>query len=182
MIKQLLKNEFVYLDGAMGTVLQRSGLKLGQKPEILNFTDSELIKSIHEQYFKAGSNIICANTFGANSHKLQGSGYTVTQVVEKAVQNAKSVANKYGGYVALDIGPIGLLLEPSGTLSFEHAYKIFKEIVVAGKNAGADLVLLETMTDLYEIKAGILAVKENCDLPIFATMTFEENALTFTGC
>ncbi|MFI3116130.1 MAG: homocysteine S-methyltransferase family protein [Clostridia bacterium] len=183
MIKKLLKEkDFIILDGATGTMLQKSGLKLGELPELLNFSQPDLIKSIQEAYLKAGSDIIYANTFGANAHKMENSGKTVTEIITQAVSLSKEVAKKYDKYVALDVGPIGELLEPSGTLSFEEAYEIFKEVVIAGEKAGADLVVFETMTDLYEVKAGVLACKENTNLPVFVTMTFEENGRTFTGC
>ncbi|MFI3164963.1 MAG: homocysteine S-methyltransferase family protein [Bacillota bacterium] len=177
----LSKNDFVILDGAMGTMLQQNGLKLGERPEILNITNAPLLKEIHEKYLIAGSNIIYANTFCANSHKLDGTGYSVTDVVTAGVKNAKEVAKKYNALVALDVGPIGELLEPSGTLKFDEAYEIYKEVLTAGENAGADLVIFETMTDLYEVKAGVLSAKENTNLPVFVTMTFEENGRTFTG-
>lgn len=183
MIRKLLtEKEFIILDGATGTMLQKSGLKLGELPELLNFTNPTLIQDIQEKYYKAGSDIVYANTFGANAHKMRNSGKSVTEIVTQAITLTKEIAKKYDKYVALDIGPIGELLEPSGTLAFQDAYDIFKEIVIAGDKAGADVIVLETMTDLYEIKAAILACKENSALPIFATMTFEANGRTFTGC
>ncbi len=177
----IFKKDFIILDGATGTILQKSGLALGETPELLSITNKALIESVHERYFRAGSDIVYANTFGANRHKLAGSGHTVEEVVTNAVNIARKVADKYDGKVGLDIGPIGELLEPSGTLSFEDAYEIFSEVIVAGKNAGADVIAIETMIDLYEVKAAVLAAKENCDLPIFVTMTFEQNGRTFTG-
>lgn len=166
----------------MGTMLQNSGLKLGERPEALNLTKPELIKSIHNAYLSAGSNIVFANTFGANSHKFKDTDLNVKDIITAGIKNAKEEAEKFGALVALDIGPIGELLEPSGTLSFEESYDIFKEMVEVGRDAGADLVIIETMTDLYEVKSAVLAVKENSDLPVFVTMTFEENGRTFTGC
>ncbi len=177
----LFTKDFTILDGATGTMLQRNGLKLGETPEVLNFTREELIIEAHRAYLEAGSDIVYANTFGANRHKLEGCGYTVEEVVKKALENAKTATKFYNAKVALDIGPIGELLEPSGVLSFEEAYDVFREIVVAGKEGGADLVVIETMTDLYEVKAAVLAAKEHSDLPVFVTMTFEENGRTFTG-
>ncbi len=174
-------DEFIILDGATGTLLQKSGLKLGELPEILNFTNEDLIRNVHHKYLKAGSNIICANTFGANKHKLQNSPFSVTEVIEKGILLAKTEAKAYNASVALDIGPIGELLEPSGVLSFENAYEIFKEMMVIGEKSGADLILIETMTDLYEVKAAVLAAKENTSLPVFVTMTFEQNGRTFQG-
>lgn len=181
-MKELFSKEFIILDGAMGTMLQQSGLKLGERPELLNFTNPELIQGVHREYLEAGADIIYANTFGANCHKLQGLGYEVKDVIQAGIHNAKCVARNYEAYVALDVGPIGELLEPSGTLRYEEAYEVFREIVVAGEEAGADLIVFETMTDLYEVKAAVLAAKEHTKLPVFVTMTFEENGRTFTGC
>ena len=178
--KELLKNKFVYLDGAMGTMLQRAGLKTGDIPELLNLTSPEVVFDIHKQYINAGSNIIYANTFGANGYKLKSCGHSVAEVIGAGIQNAKKACAGTDTLVALDIGPIGQLLEPTGSLTFEAAYDIFKEQIEAGK--AADLIVFETMTDLYEVKAAVLAAKENCDLPIIVTMTFEENHRTFTGC
>ncbi len=178
-ITELLSRDLIYLDGAMGTMLQKSGLQLGEKPEALGITAPNQIADTHRAYIDAGANIVYANTFGANRHKLEGCDYSVSEVVSKAIENAKSAAGK-NALVALDIGPIGQLLEPIGTLSFEEAYDIFKEMVLAAKDA--DLVVVETMTDLLEAKAALLAAKENSDKPVFVTMTFEENLRTFTGC
>ena len=172
--------EFVILDGGMGTMLQKNGLKIGGVPEVLNITRPELLTSIHREYIDAGADIIYINTFGANSYKMKETGYSVNELVQAAVKNAKAATAGTQTLIALDIGPIGQLLEPTGTLSFESAYDIFKEIVIAGKDA--DLVVFETMTDLLEIKAAVLAAKENTDLPIMCTMTFERNMRTFTGC
>ncbi len=177
----LFDKEFIVLDGGMGTMLQKNGLELGEIPEILNITRGELIREIHRKYLEAGSDIIYANTFGANRYKLEDSEYTLEEIIIKGVYNAKVEANKFSAKVALDIGPIGELLEPSGTLTFEEAYDTFKEIAVLGEKAGADLVVIETMIDLYEVKAAVLAVKENTKLPVFVTMTFEENGRSFTG-
>lgn len=177
--KQLLNKEFIVLDGAMGTMLQKSGLPLGEMPETLGITHKEQITDIHRQYINAGANIVYANTFGANSYKLQNSGYTVEEIIPEAVLNAKKATEGTEALVALDIGPIGQLLEPAGTLTFEQAYEMFKQQIVAGKDA--DLIVFETMTDLMEVKAGVLAAKENSDKPIICTMTFEKNKRTFTG-
>lgn len=184
-ISEVLKNsKFVILDGAMGTMLQKSGLKLGERPEILNITNQDSITDIHLMYINSGADIVYTNTFGANAHKLEGIGYSVEEVVQAGVEAAKKAVKKSGkkSYVALDIGPIGELLEPNGTLSFEEAYDIFKQQMVVGEESGADLIVIETMTDLYEVKAAILAAKENTSLPVFCTMTFEKNKRTFTGC
>lgn len=174
----LLEKDFIYLDGAMGTMLQKSGLKLGALPEVLNITSPETVIDIHRQYIKAGSDIISANTFGANSYKLKNSGYSVQKIVGAGVTNAKK-ASDGKAMVALDIGPIGQLMEPCGTLTFEQAYEYFKEEILAGVEA--DVIFFETMTDLLELKAGILAAKENCNKPILASMTFEQNMRTFAG-
>jgi len=186
MFRELFKNDYVIFDGAMGTMLQAAGLNLGETPEALSITQPELLIDIHMQYINAGAQIIYANTFGANRYKLENSGYSVDEIVKASIANAKKAcekAEKITGkkaLVALDIGPIGLLLEPTGTLSFEESYDIFKEIVIAGKDA--DLIVFETMTDLLEAKAGVLAAKENSNLPVVCTMTFEMNMRTFTGC
>lgn len=174
------KKKIWILDGAMGTMLQKSGLALGEIPELLGITNKKLVIDIHRQYIEAGANIIYANTFGANSYKLSGCGYSVEEVIGAAIENAKEATKGTDVLVALDIGPIGQLLEPTGTLSFEEAYNIYKEQIIAGRDA--DLIVFETMTDLYELKAAVLAAKENSNLPIMTTMTFEMNERTFTGC
>ncbi len=172
-------NKFTILDGAMGTMLQAAGLPMGTAPELWNTEHPEIITEIGKSYIAAGSDIIYANTFGANRHKL---GETdVAKIIESGVRAAKAAAEGTNARVALDIGPIGRLLEPLGTLSFDEAYDIFKEAVIAGRDAGADLIVFETMSDLYEAKAAVLAAKENTDLPIFVTMTFEKSGRTFVG-
>lgn len=168
-------SEFVFLDGGMGTMLQSAGIE-SHIPELLNITNPQAIINIHRQYIEAGADIIYANTFGANALKLADSGYTVTDIVSAGVENAKKSGQVL---VALDMGSLGQLLEPSGTLKFEQAYELYKEIVIAGSQA--DLIVIETMTDLYEVKAALLAAKENSDKPVLVTMTFEENMRTFTG-
>lgn len=177
-----LKNTLLFLDGAMGTVLQQRGLRPGGLPELLNLTDPDLLISIYREYIDAGSQVIYANTFGANGLKLSKSGHSVDEIISAAVAVAKKAAEPSGTMVALDIGPLGELLEPMGSLTFERAYELFREIAVAGANAGADLAVIETMTDLYEAKAALLAVKENTSLPVFVTMSFDESGRTFTGC
>ncbi len=165
----------------MGTQLQENGLELGGIPEMLNFTNPELITSIHRRYIDAGSDVVYTNTFGANRFKMSHTDRSVSEIIKEAIENAKKATEGTDALVALDIGPIGQLLEPTGSLKFEEAYDIFKEQILAGKDE-ADLIVFETMTDLYELKAGVLAAKENSDLPVFCTMTFEENMRTFTGC
>ena len=180
--KLLSQNEFIFLDGAMGTMLQKSGLEAGEIPELLNLTHADMIKNIHKMYIDAGSQIVYANTFGANRYKLDGCGHSVEEVIGAGISIAKQACAESGreAYTALDIGPIGQLLEPTGSLSFEEAYDIFKEQMEAGRDA--DIIVLETMTDLYEVKAALLAAKENTDKPVICTMTFEKNGRTFTGC
>ena len=163
----------ILLDGGMGTMLQAAGLKLGARPEELNITDPALIESIHARYAAAGSRIINANTFGASAHKLAGSEYTLEEIIAAGIANCKRACAPYGALAALDVGPLGELLEPNGTLAFEDAVAEYGRIVRAGVAAGADLVFLETFTDLYELKAALLAVKENSSLPVLASMSFE---------
>ena len=172
----------ILLDGGMGTMLQAAGLKLGACPEELNITDPALIEGIHAQYAAAGSRIVNANTFGASAHKLAGSTYTLEQVITAGIENCKRACAPYGALTALDVGPLGELLEPSGTLAFEDAVAEYARIVKAGEAAGADLIFFETYTDLYELKAALLAAKENTHLPILASMSFEAGGRTFTGC
>ena len=172
----------ILLDGGMGTMLQAAGLKLGARPEELNITDPALIEGIHGQYAAAGSRIVNANTFGASAHKLAGSAYTLEQVITAGIENCKRACAPYGALTALDVGPLGELLEPSGTLAFEDAVAEYARIVKAGEAAGADLIFFETYTDLYELKAALLAAKGNTHLPILASMSFEAGGRTFTGC
>ena len=182
MHSDFLKNDILILDGAMGTVLQQRGLPPGGQPELLNLTEPELLDSVYQEYADAGSQVVYANTFGANGLKLQRTGHSVDEIVTAAVTIAKQAVAGLGVRVALDMGPLGELLEPMGSLPFERAYELFREMAVAGEKAGADLVAIETMTDLYEAKAALLAVKENTDLPVLVTMSFDETGRTFTGC
>ena len=182
-VNELFKqSNTILLDGGMGTMLQAAGLKLGARPEELNITDPALIEGIHGQYAAAGSRIVNANTFGASAHKLAGSAYTLEQVITAGIENCKRACAPYGALTALDVGPLGELLEPSGTLAFEDAVAEYARIVKAGETAGADLIFFETYTDLYELKAALLAAKENTHLPILASMSFEAGGRTFTGC
>ncbi len=182
-------SEMIILDGAMGTILQEAGMPLGARPEVFGMEHPELVEGIHRKYIEAGSRVIYANTFGANARKLRGSGHTTQEVVTANVAAAKrAAAAPTGGaadtgrvQVALDAGPTGELMEPLGTLSFEDAYETYKEMAVAGEEAGADLIVIETMTDLYEAKAAVLAAKENTSLPVWVTMSFEAGGRTFTG-
>ena len=176
------RKRFVLLDGGMGTQLQTRGLQPGQKPELAALEMPDTLTAIHADYARVGADILLANTFGANAKKLAGCPCTVEQVVSASIACARSAAAETGALVALDIGPLGELLVPAGTLRFEDAYAEFAQVIRAGAAAGADLVFLETMTDLYELKAAILAAKENCALPVFTSMSFESRGRTFTGC
>lgn len=176
------RSRYVFLDGGMGTQLQKRGLKPGQKPELAALEKPEVLTAIHAEYAAAGADLLLANTFGANARKLAGTGYTVQQVVTASLECARKAAQPSGALVGLDIGPLGELLAPAGTLPFEEAYASFAEIVRAGVQGKADFVFLETMTDLYELKAAILAAKENSNLPVFVSMSFESRGRTFTGC
>lgn len=168
---------FLILDGSMGTMLQKRGMKPGTIPELLNITDPDLVQSVHRDYARAGSDIVYANTFGANPDKLAGTGYSLEDIIQAAIRNVREAAPDC--LCALDIGPLGQLLEPLGTLSFEEAYERFAAVVEAGKNA--DLIVIETMADLYETKAALLAAKEHSDLPVLVSMTFQEDGRSFTG-
>ncbi|MCD8216489.1 MAG: homocysteine S-methyltransferase family protein [Clostridiales bacterium] len=202
-------SKLILLDGAMGTMLQNAGLAPGGRPEIFGLEHPDILEEIQRKYVEAGSDVIYANTFGANAHKLKGTGHSVQEVVSANVATARRAA----GYreesadadtkesagqettlqpeqaqstrkrvrVALDVGPIGELMEPMGTMSFEDAYETYREMAVTGEQAGADLIVFETMTDLYEVKAAVLAARENTKLPIWVTMSFEAGGRTFTG-
>ena len=176
-----MKQRIVLLDGAMGTMLQRAGLKLGDRPETLSITAPQIVEDIHRQYVEAGAQMILANTFCANAHKLAGTGFTVPQVVTASVRTALKAAQGRA-LVALDVGPIGEMLEPLGTLRFDEAAALFAEMIRAGVAAGAQAVFFETFSDLNELRAGVLAAKETCGLPIYASMTFEQSGRTFLGC
>ena len=186
MILEQLGKKLLFLDGGMGTLLQAEGLLPGELPETWNIKKKESVADIHRQYFEAGSDIVLTNTFGANAIKFHDSSYSLQEIVEQAIANvhegAKSCGKRREEYcVALDIGPTGKLLKPMGDLSFEDAYNAFAEVIRYGKNAGADLIHIETMSDTYELKAAVLAAKENTDLPIFTTMIFNENGKLLTG-
>jgi len=163
----------------MGTMLEKYGLKRGELPESYNILHPEIIEKIHCEYFEAGSDVITTNTFGANSYKLKNSQYTVEELVVSAVKIARKVAGHR--LVALDIGPIGQLMEPYGILSFDAAYDAFAEQIKIGAREGADIILIETMTDIYEAKAAILAAKEHSSLPIICTMSYQSNGRTLMG-
>ena len=176
-----MKNTVTILDGAMGTMLQKTGLDLGKLPEALNITNPEAIIEIQRQYVQAGAEILYANTFGANRRKAAGSGYTCRELIFAGIQNARKAAEGTDVKIALSCGPLGALLEPNGDMKMEEAYSIFRESMEAGRDAGADLIVIETVTDLLEMKAALLAAKECCSLPVYCTMSFETNGRTFTG-
>jgi len=182
-LKTKLGKKMIIFDGAMGTVLQQRGLKAGDIPERLNIENSEDIIDIHKSYLKAGAEILTTNTFGANALKMNELEYSVEEVISAAVQNARQAIIEAGidAAVALDMGPIGELLEPMGSLEFDEAYNLYQQQVLIGVESGADLIHIETISDLYEARAAVLAAKENSNLPIFCTLTFEENGRTFTG-
>ena len=175
------KSDFLLLDGGMGTMLQAAGLPTGAVPELWNLTAPETVTAIQRRYVEAGSRVLYTNTFGANRRKAERCGVPVSELVAAGVRCAREAARGTDTRVALDIGPIGALLEPLGSLSFQEAYDMFREIVVAGRDAGADLVICETMSDLNEARAAVLAVKENSDLPVWVTMTFEQSGRSFVG-
>jgi len=178
-----VESKITILDGAMGTMLQKAGLKPGEHPEVFGYNNPNIVIDIHKKYIEAGSDIVYTNTFGANSHKLSGCDLSVDEAVKSAVHCAKEAVKESGVRVALDVGPIGELLEPLGTLAFEEAYEVYQqvELMIAGDKYGVDLIVCETFTDLYDVKAAVLAAKENTKLPIWVTMSYEESGRTFTG-
>ncbi len=179
-ILDILGKKVLFFDGALGTQLQARGLKLGEVPEVFNIKNPDAVYGIHKEYKEAGADIITTNTFGANRLKLKACGFGVGEIIPAAIEVARKAAGD-DGYVALDVGPIGELIAPMGTLSFEDAYDIFAEQVTLGEEYGADLILVETMTDLAEIRAALLAAKENTNLPVFCSMSYEESGRTFVG-
>ncbi len=179
--REYMKNRVVFLDGGMGTMLLEQGLAPGECPEALNLRAPEVVTQVQRAYVEAGSNVVYTNTFGANRLKLAHAGISVESAIDAAVRIARQAAGG-NAYVALDIGPIGELLEPMGTLTFEEAYALFSQQVTQGVRSGAQLIVIESMADLYEVKAALLAAKENSTLPVLCTMTFEANMRTYTGC
>ena len=177
-VLELISKGYVFFDGAMGTQLQAHGLLSGEIPENWNITKPEIITKIHKDYYDAGANIATANTFGANPLKIEN----VEEIVSLAIVNAKKAIYSNNQFVALDIGPTGKLLKPLGELDFEDAVSAFATTIKAGVKAGADLILIETMSDPYEMKAAVIAAKENSNLPIFTTFVLDENGKTVTGC
>lgn len=196
MIRDRLGKELLFFDGGMGTLLQERGLAPGELPETWNIARPQVIREIHRSYIEAGSDIVLTNTFGANALKFHAEGCSLEQTVKTAVKLVKEAAeeadtalaetsatgnDKRTVYTALDIGPTGKLLKPMGDLDFEEAYEAFKEVMVWGEEAGADLIHIETMSDTYELKAAVLAAKENTSLPVFATAIFDERRKLLTG-
>ena len=183
---EYIKSNILIFDGAMGTMLQQNGLNIGENTEVFGFENPDKLMKIHKLYLDAGADVITTNTFGANEIRLNKTGYSVEEIVDNSVKIAKKAVEEYDKtkprFVALDLGPIGEMLEPIGKLSFEKAYEIFKRQAIQGEKSGADLVIIETMIDLNEAKAAVLAVKENTNLTVFCTMTFDENGRSFTGC
>ena len=181
-IKELLNKKRLYIDGGMGTLLQKRGLQPGEKPESWNITHPDDITDIHLSYLKAGSNIITTNTFGANRLKSDNP----EEIISAAIRNAKRAIDLYEGnkeecFIAFDVGPLGKMLEPLGDMPFETTVEIFAESIKLGAKHGADLVIIETMTDSYETKAALLAAKESCDLPVFVTNAYDETGKLLTG-
>ncbi len=180
---EYLKNNIVYLDGGMGTLLQAGGLKPGEHPEKWNISHPEIITDIHKSYFNSGSNVVCTNTFGANSLKF--SDEELEEIIKSAICNAKKArelsSTPHEKFIALDIGPTGKLLKPLGDLDFEEAVTVFSKTVKLGAKYGVDLVLIETMNDSYETKAALLAVKENCGLPVLVSNAYNEDGKLMTG-
>ena len=182
-IRERLGKELLFLDGGMGTLLQAEGLAPGELPETWNIEHPEKVEAIHRRYYEAGSDVVLANTFGANVCKFHDDRYTVEVVIRAGIANAKRAGEQIGKetYVALDMGPTGKLLKPMGDLDFDDAYEAFAEAVRYGEKYGADLIHIETMSDTYEVKAAILAAKENSSLPVFVTMIFDERGKLLTG-
>ena len=186
MLLERLGKELLFFDGGMGTLLQAEGLQPGELPETWNIERKETIRKIHQSYFEAGSDIVLTNTFGANALKFHDENCSLKAIIDAAVENVRfgakaGIRDGRDYYVALDIGPTGKLLKPLGDLSFEDAYEAFKEVMQYGEKAGADLIHIETMSDTYEVKAAVLAAKENTNLPVFATMIFDDKGKLLTG-
>ena len=181
--RDYLRNNIVYLDGGMGTILQKNGLKPGEYPERWNITHSEIIRDIHKSYFDAGSNVVNTNTFGANTLKFTRE--ELDEIVKAAVENVKwardNSESKSYKYIAMDIGPSGKMLKPYGDFDFEEAVSVFAETVKLGVKYGVDLITIETMNDSYETKAALLAVIENSDLPVIVTNAYGEDGKLMTG-
>ena len=182
-IRDYLKDHILYLDGGMGTLLQKQGLRPGELPERWNITNPKIITSIHKKYYDSGSNVVVTNTFGANTLKFPEE--ELDSIIKAAVRNARVAASEsqttQPKWVALDIGPTGRMLKPYGDLDFEDAVSIFAQTIRLGVKHGADLILIETMNDSYETKAALLATKESCDLPVFVSNAYGEDGKLMTG-
>ena len=181
-VNSLLGKQILFLDGGMGTQLQAKGLQPGEAPETWNLTRPDDIRAVHESYLAAGADIIYANTFGANKAKIHGD-IPLADVIDSAISIARKATEAVGGkrFVALDVGPTGRLLKPAGDFEFDAAYDAFAEQISIGAKAGADVVAIETMGDTYELKAAVLAAKENCDLPVFVSNAYGEDGKLMTG-
>lgn len=178
-----LKTKILLFDGGTGSLLQEAGLKPGELPETWNIIRPDFMMKLHRDYLEAGCDIIKTNTFGANRFKYSSSSeYGLKEIVTAAMDNAKRAVEEAGrGYIALDLGPTGKLLKPMGQLDFEEAVSVYREVVEIGASQGADLILIETMSDTYELKAAVLAARENSALPVFATVIFDEKGKMLTG-
>ena len=182
-ILEYTKNNILYLDGGMGTLLQERGLKAGELPEVWNLTHADVIRDVHRAYFEAGANVVSTNTFGANPLKF--SDAELKKIISAAMENARIARDTSSGeqakFIALDVGPCGRLLKPLGDLDFEEAVTLFSKVVTLGARSGADLIFIETMNDAYETKAALLAAKESCDLPVFVSNAYGEDGKLMTG-
>lgn len=183
LLKQLLGKKLIFADGGTGTLLQERGLAAGEEPVLWNITHPEEVQSIHQAYFSAGASFVSTNTFGANSYKLSGASFSVEEVIHAGVKLARQAARQQEDtkFVVLDVGPLGQLLKPLGSLSFDAAVAAFKEQIRAGVAAGVDGILIETMVDTYELKAAVLAAQETSELPLIASVAINEYGRLLNG-
>lgn len=186
-IVEKLKNSIVYIDGGLGSLLQKRGLPSGVLPEVWNITNPDVLIDIHKSYIQAGAQVITTNTFGANELKMTECEYPLNDLITAAVDNVKKACELCGKksgedvYTALSVGPCGKLLKPLGDLDFEAAVAAFSKTIAIGEKAGADVVIIETMSDTYEAKAALVAAKESCSLPVFVTCAYDERSKLMTG-
>ena len=186
-IRKLIQNEIVYIDGGLGSSLIKMGLPTGMAPEKWNIKEPQNIVSLHKSYIEAGAQVLTTNTFGANELKLEDDEYTLEELLKSAIDNAKKAIEECGKtkgedvFIGLSVGPCGKLLKPLGDLDFEDAVSAFSKTIKLGEQYGADLIIIETMSDTYEAKAALLAAKESCDLPVFVTVAYDENKTLMTG-